>query len=39
MDAAVADNATVEQMWRNIVETMRDVLVGQLKTEAWAPKK
>lgn len=35
VDAAVADNATVEQTWRNMVETMRDVLAGRLKSEAW----
>ncbi len=37
VDAAQADSATVEQIWRNIVETMDQVREGKLKSRAWTP--
>ena len=37
--AAEADNATIEQTWKNIVETMRQVQEGKLKSLAWTPSK
>ncbi|MBI2916553.1 MAG: hypothetical protein HYY01_01040 [Chloroflexi bacterium] len=37
VDAAAADNATVEQAWQNMVNTMNGVLAGKLKSKAWAP--
>lgn len=38
VDAASADNATVEQTWQNMVNSMTGVMAGKLKSKAWAPK-
>ena len=38
VEAAAADDATVEQTWKNIEATMAQVLTGKLKSNAWAPK-
>ena len=39
VDAAEADKATVEQTWKNIVETINRVREGKLKSKAWTPSK
>ena len=39
VDAAKADDATLEQTWKNIVETMNQVQEGKLKSQAWMPPK
>lgn len=39
VDVAASHGATVEQTWRNMVEAMRDVLAGRLKSEVWTPER
>jgi len=39
VEAAEAGKATVEQTWKNIVETMNQVREGKLKSQAWTPSK
>jgi len=39
VDAAKADNATLDQTWKNIVETMNQVRESKLKSKAWSPSK
>ncbi len=39
VDAAAADGATLEQTWKNLEETMAQVLAGKVKSKAWAPQK
>ncbi len=39
VDAANADAASVEQTWRNLEETMKQVLAGKLTSQVWKPKE
>lgn len=39
VDAAAADNASVEQAWKNMQETMAQVIAGKLKSQTWEPNK
>ena len=39
VQAAEADQATVEQTWKNIVETMQQLRAGKLKSQVWQPAK
>ncbi len=38
VDAAQADAARVPDTWRNMEETMREVLSGKLKSKVWEPE-
>lgn len=38
VEAASADEATVEQTWQNMVDSMKGVLSGKLKSKFWKPK-
>lgn len=39
LDAAQADDATVEQAWKNMVETMSRVMNGEVKSAVWKPAR
>ncbi len=38
VDAAQADDASVEHTWHNLEETMKLVLAGRLPSKVWKPQ-
>jgi hypothetical protein len=37
VEAARAEDLSVEQVWRNMTETMERVLRGEIRSRHWAP--
>lgn len=37
VEAAKAEDLSVEQVWRNMTETMEKVLRGEVRSRVWTP--